>query len=251
MLQANEDRVVDPEGPMMHILLPARAQRLVRALGTDGGGWPQSSGGLRSLLWGAGAPLEQFEVHLQRQALEDEATETLEGSTDGGNPSRRNSVAPDASDDGFKAWLDKRLNTLLDSLERVGLSLVHDLPSCMLPKQDAINAEAMMRSARQFVEAAAQLPAKALVEACRQGPIEDGHAGSGSEYGSASGSRSPDIHFRSSWTKLLSALATPVRPLVPINEAKTEFMISRMCLLNARIVFCTVSSAGRGIMRVR
>ena len=237
-MQANEDRV-DAEGPMMNILLPARARRLLQALGLEG--WSHRAYELRKLL--GSCPLTQFKLHLHSMVEEAEPRPTKGESKRGAGA--ESAVRADISATEFKPWFDARLVSVVDALVRVGLALVHDLPSGLLPSSATANAEAAMRAAQELVEAAAKLSPKALIASCSSGvPLQGGDGeGEGEPHDQAAA-------FRSAWAELLAALSAPVHHLVPSNVTRSEYLLLRLCLSHARIVFCTVSSAGRGIMRV-
>lgn len=230
LLQASEDRV-DPDegGAMMDILLPVRARRLMRAL-SPLEGWGATASALRRLLRVERGPLIDYEEHLQQETLVVVTGEGLGGEGRRGKasahpPFTATSAETYVTPEGFKQWLGSKLRSMVDSLERAGLALLHDLPSGMLSGADAANAEAALLSARGFIEAMAQLSPGALFETCNLGlEAAGGRSGPIMMETSRSGPKCAQTgvcHFCAAWTALLDSLSAPVVPSVPSNLTRS------------------------------
>lgn len=250
VLQASEEKV-DLDGPLAAILLPARAKRLIGALT----GWPSKKLEVEKLL--APAIVEDF-LKKEAEAGAEADGEIRDGSAspsvdanlraDSGSHAAGISPAP------FKAWFQRELGRLSEQLEEMGCSLLNDLPRDLL-HLGAPGIQRSMELLGKLVRQVSGMNDKRLLEACLEGPMtDDDDDASSAEVPEPPGAALVGLGavaaMRSLWGRVSAALkAALVRHSVP--PGISEYGLQRLCLERARVVFCTVSSSGRGIMEVR
>ena len=247
VLQASEEKV-DLDGPLAAILLPARAKRLQGALT----GWPSKKLEVERLL--APTIVDRFltkeaEAEVQRESAMDSGTNQRVG---GDLPVGRNSSAAGISPAAFKAWVQRELGRLSGELEEMGCSLLSDLPRDLLLQGSLTSIQRSLQLLGKLLQQVAGMNDKRLLEACQEGPMEDGETPSAEV-------PEPDVALvglgavaalRSLWGRVLAALKSALlRHSVPPGLI-SEYGLQRLCLEKAKVVFCTVSSSGRGIMEV-
>ncbi|GAX84802.1 hypothetical protein CEUSTIGMA_g12223.t1 [Chlamydomonas eustigma] len=245
LLQASEDHN-DAEGPISSILLPLRAKRLKvlkEALGPQGLG--HKCGTLSRLL--TSSLVDRYKLHLSNSTALDSARSCF---------MEKGGAVPDK--DGFKAWMLSQLTSQIECITSMGLTLLHDVPGEMMIPSTAVNVHRILDCCKKLLDCVKILPPKVLMDA-GMSPLVSPDSSvtlTPEQEGCISG---PDtIAAVSSVSTLLAAstclfraLLAPVSSWIPPRLIQSDFGMEKMCLECAKIVFCTVSSSGRSIMKER
>ncbi|GAX74067.1 hypothetical protein CEUSTIGMA_g1517.t1, partial [Chlamydomonas eustigma] len=241
LLQASEDHN-DAEGPISSILLPLQAKRLKEALGPQGLG--HKCGTLSRLL--TSSLVDRYKLHLSNSTALDSARSCI---------MEKGGAVPDK--DGFKAWMLSQLTSQIKCITSMGLTLLHDVPGEMMIPSTAVNVQRILDCCKKLLDCVKILPPKVLMDAgmsplvspdssvitlnpkqegCISGPDTIAAVSSASTLLTAS-------------TCLFRALLAPVSSWIPPHSIQSDFGMEKMCIESAKIVFCTVSSSGRSIMK--
>ncbi|GAX84803.1 hypothetical protein CEUSTIGMA_g12224.t1 [Chlamydomonas eustigma] len=242
LMQASEDHN-DAEGPISSILLPLRAKRLKEALGPQGLG--HKCGTLSRLL--TSSLVDRYKLHLCNSTALDSARSCI---------MEKGGAVPDK--DGFKAWMLSQLTSQIECITSMGLTLLHDVPGEMMIPSTAVNVHRILDCCKKLLDCVKILPPKVLMDASMSPLVSPDSSVTltPEQEGCISG---PDtIAAVSSVSTLLAAstclfraLLAPVSSWIPPRLIQSDFGMEKMCLECAKIVFCTVSSSGRSIMKER